>query len=117
MRKEKTGNDSWMKDEEIIENYHLLQKSHQRNKHLGFVPCKIFGTILKNGQVKNSDEWTRGKKKLMTMQNALHQRDGMSRKESWLVILLVGWQMLICRLFNAKSIFIQIVSSISNNSV
>ena len=37
-----------------------------------------------------------------------------------LLLLLVGWVLWhinLCRLFNAKSIFIQIISSISNNSV
>ena len=38
----------------------------------------------------------------------------------WLVGWLVGcvlWHINLCRSFNAKSIFIQIISSISNNSV
>ena len=38
----------------------------------------------------------------------------------WLVGLLISWVLWhinLCRLFNAKSIFIQITSSISNNSV
>ena len=34
---------------------------------------------------------------------------------SWLVGFL--WHINLCRLFDAKSIFIQIISSISNNSV
>ena len=34
----------------------------------------------------------------------------------WLVVLVL-WHINHCRLFNAKSIFIQIISSISNNSV
>ena len=36
-------------------------------------------------------------------------------KESWLVAWVL-WNINFCRLFNAKSIFIQIISSISNNS-
>ena len=38
----------------------------------------------------------------------------------WLVGWLVGWVLLhinLCRLFNAKSIFKQLIISISNNSV
>ena len=35
---------------------------------------------------------------------------------SWLVDWIL-WQINLCRLFNAKSIFMQIISSISNNSV
>ena len=37
----------------------------------------------------------------------------------WLVGWLVGflWHISLCRLFYAKSIFIQVISSISNNSV
>ena len=40
-------------------------------------------------------------------------------KSKWFVCLFVWvlWQINICRLFNDKSIFIQINSSISNNSV
>ena len=36
---------------------------------------------------------------------------------SWLVGWWILWHINLCRLFNAKSIFLQIVSSISNNSV
>ena len=34
----------------------------------------------------------------------------------WLVVWVL-WHIKLCRLFNTKAIFIQIVSSISNNSV
>ena len=44
-----------------------------------------------------------------------------TNKAFWLVGWLVGWLGLwhvnLCRLFNAKSIFMKIVSSVSNNSV
>ena len=36
--------------------------------------------------------------------------------EGWLVVWVL-WHINLCRLFNAKSIFMQIVCSISNNSV
>ena len=36
---------------------------------------------------------------------------------SWLVGLLVLWHINLCRLFNAKSIFMQIIRSIENSSV
>ena len=41
-----------------------------------------------------------------------------SKEDSYLwMVGWVLWRINLCRLFNAKSIFIQIVSSISNNSV
>ena len=36
--------------------------------------------------------------------------------DGWLVVWVL-WNINLCRLFNAKSIFMQIISSISNNSV
>ena len=39
-----------------------------------------------------------------------------SLENCWLVVWVL-WHINLCRLFNAKSIFIQIISSISNNSV
>ena len=39
-----------------------------------------------------------------------------SQDKGWLVVWVL-WHINLCRLFNAKSIFMQIVSSISNNSV
>ena len=38
-------------------------------------------------------------------------------KIGWLAGWLDLWHINLCRLFNAKSIFMQIISSISNNSV
>ena len=38
------------------------------------------------------------------------------KERGWLVGWVL-WHINLCRLFNAKSIFIQIISSISNNSV
>ena len=42
-RKEK----STLEKRESFSNKTLLQKSHQRNKHLGSTPCKILVTILR----------------------------------------------------------------------
>ena len=42
------------------------------------------------------------------------------KKSADCIVCLVGlglWHINLCRLFNAKPIFIQIISSISNNSV
>ena len=36
-------------NKETSQNQTLQLESHQRNKHRGCPPCKIFGTILKNG--------------------------------------------------------------------
>ena len=41
-----------------------------------------------------------------------HQRIGTGTGFVWVL-----WHINLCKLFNAKSIFIQIISSISNNSV
>ena len=38
-------------------------------------------------------------------------------EKGWLVAWLILWYIKLCRLFNARSIFIQIDSFISNNSV
>ena len=47
------------------------------------------------------------------------QQEIQCSKACWLVGCLVGflWYINLCRLFNTKSIFIQIISFISNNSV
>ena len=48
------------KNEKASRNQALQQKSNQRNKHLGCLPCKILGTILKNKQGRNSNYGTKG---------------------------------------------------------
>ena len=36
----------YLKNERAFWNQVLLQKSHQRDKHMGSLPCKIIGIIL-----------------------------------------------------------------------
>ena len=45
------------------------------------------------------------------------QKEGVKEEEYRGLVVWVLWNNNLCRLFNAKSIFIQIFSSISNNSV
>ena len=55
--------------------------------------------------------------KTITLKNE-NQRLLKSIKNEWFGLVgWVLWHINLCRLFNAKSIFMQIVSSISNNSV
>ena len=55
----------------------ILQKSHQRDKHLGCPPSKILWTIPKVDERRTSTNGAeKKKKKLLTMHKVLHPRDG-----------------------------------------
>ena len=53
----------------------------------------------------------------MHIYKALEKCSNTVQLAGWLVGWLILWHINLCRLFNAKSIFIQISNSISNNSV
>ena len=60
---------------------------------------------------KEKKRETRGKEK-----HRDEKKRGKEKKKSWLVDWVL-WYIKLCMVFNAKSIFMQIVSSFSNNSV
>ena len=78
----------------------------------------------KNGEKKDRKEKQETKSERENKRNTKVCRTKGWKKErlerrlvGWLVGRLLLWHINLCRLFNAKSILIQIASSISNNSV
>ena len=57
----------------------LQQESYQKNKHLGFPPCKILGTILQINKRRTS---INGPEKKKTHNEVLHPRDDRDLKRT-----------------------------------
>ena len=68
------------------------------------------------GEGRKTKKISSQNKTKQTEQDIPKQRKLFSQQVGWLLVWIL-WHINHCRLFNAKYIFIQIVSSISNNSV
>ena len=98
-------------------NCHAVHRSLSSECTMGFLPCLIFSA--KHAYAISSHNCHRN----VTLPSGASLWNGMFGWVEgqyttlvWLVIWVL-WHIYPCRLFNAKSIFIQVISSISNNSV